>query len=175
MIFVAVGTQKFQLNRLLQELDRLVEHGMLQEAVFVQTGHSDYIPRHYESAPFLSKEQFDEKVAGCDLLITHSGVGTILSGVSREKPVIVYPRLAQFGEHVDDHQLQIAESFSKQNYVLICRESDSLMDLIEQSKVHQFDKYVSQRTRAVQVVRQFLHQMSEAGNEKSPDHQHSRL
>lgn len=164
MIFVAVGTQKFQLNRLLRELDRLTESGSLREEVFAQMGHSDYIPRHFASVPFLPKEQFEEKVEECSLLITHSGVGTIVSGVSKGKPVIVYPRLAKFGEHVDDHQLQIAESFSERNYVLLCREEDSLEQLIEESRSHCFDRYISQRSHVVRTVMQFLDRIPEAGN-----------
>jgi UDP-N-acetylglucosamine transferase subunit ALG13 len=53
MIFVAVGTQKFQLNRLLKEIDDLISQGKLQDEVFAQTGHSDYIPKtktFYESS-----------------------------------------------------------------------------------------------------------------------------
>lgn len=175
MIFVAVGTQKFQLNRLLKELDTLVESGMLHEPVFAQIGHCDYIPKHYPSAPFLTKDQFDQKIDECSLLITHSGVGTILSGISRNKPVIVYPRLAKFAEHVDDHQLQIAQSFSQKHYVLVCTEQDNLLDMIEASRNYSFAKYVSNRSHVVQTIQQFLNRMPEARNEKDPDHQYSRL
>ena len=42
LIFVVLGTQKFQCNRLLKQIDRLVE-----DPVFAQKGHSDYIPQYY--------------------------------------------------------------------------------------------------------------------------------
>ena len=161
MIFVAVGTQKFQLNRLLQILDQLVENGVIQELVFAQTGHSDYIPRCFDSTPFLSKNQFEEMIAHCDLVITHSGVGTILCGIMHGKPVIVFPRLAKYGEHVDDHQLQIAESFLKQNLVLVCLEDDSIVELAQKAREHVFSRYISQRDTVIQTIRLFLSQIQE--------------
>ena len=48
MIFVTTGSQKFQFNRLLQKIDRLIEEGVIQEEVFAQVGESDYRPAHYE-------------------------------------------------------------------------------------------------------------------------------
>lgn len=113
--------------------------------VFAQTGNSDYIPQNYKYAKFLGKEDFEKYIRECSLLITHSGVGTIITGMKYDKPVIVYPRLKKFNEHVDDHQLQIAEAFSKLNYVLMCNENDNLESLIDKSKTYKFEKYISQR------------------------------
>lgn len=42
MIFITLGSQKFQFNRLLKALDDLVEEGAIQEEVFAQIGYSDY-------------------------------------------------------------------------------------------------------------------------------------
>ena len=156
MIFVAVGTQKFPLNRLLCALDELISQGSITEAVFAQTGHSTYLPEHYESQAFLSKESFEENIQNCDLLITHSGVATIVAGLKRNKPVIVVPRLAKYAEHVDDHQIQIAESFSEQNFVIMCSDTANLAACIVEAKRHEFDHYVSQRKRMLETIQQYL-------------------
>lgn len=156
MIFVAVGTQKFPMNRLLAEIDRLVAEGFLTEPVFAQTGCSDYVPEHLESEPFLSKETFEEKLDACDLLITHSGVATIMGAVKRRKPVIVMPRQARYGEHVDDHQMQIAEDFSDKNLTLLALEADELRERIEQARCHQFAAYTSHGTEMVETIRMFI-------------------
>ena len=63
MIFVTLGSQKFQFNRLLQAIDRQIESGEITESVFAQTGWSDYKPVHYEWAPFLDREDMDAWVA----------------------------------------------------------------------------------------------------------------
>lgn len=156
MIFVAVGTQKFPFNRLLKAVDMLIAQGKLEDSVFAQTGHSDYTPRHYAYKDFLSAEEFRSCISSCDLLITHSGVATIMAGVKQEKPVVVIPRLARFGEHVDDHQLQIAESFSDSNLVLMCEDPIHLAQCIEEAKSHRFSRYVSQREQVCSTIREYL-------------------
>ena len=159
MIFVALGTQKFQFNRLLQMVDKLFDEGKIDEPVYAQIGNSDYIPRNFEYSLFLDKNEFDNKIKSCDVLITHSGVATIIAGLKNEKKVIVVPRLAKYGEHVDDHQEQIAESFSKQNYVIMCTEDDSLEELIEKAKHHDFAKYISQRKLMVETIEKFIQKL----------------
>lgn len=156
MIFVAVGTQKFQLNRLLKAIDDLVETGLLEGEVFAQTGHSDYVPRNYGYRDFLSKDDFQACINRCDLLITHSGVATIIAGLRLGKPVVVVPRLAKFGEHVDDHQLQIAKSFSEKNLLLMCGEEDDLAETVKWAGTHVFSGYVSQRELMTKTIREYL-------------------
>ena len=159
MVFVAVGTQKFQFNRLLKAVDDLVEQGHLEGEVFAQIGHSDYVPRNYAYKDFISKDDFQACIDRCDLLITHSGVATIIAGLKQGKPVVVVPRLAKFGEHVDDHQFQIAESFSTKNLLLMCKEHDNLAEIVTDAKMHAFAEYVSQRTRVLTTIREYLEKM----------------
>ena len=40
MIFVTVGTHEQPFNRLIEEVDRLVETGVITDEVFIQTGYS---------------------------------------------------------------------------------------------------------------------------------------
>lgn len=156
MIFVVLGTQKFQLNRLLKTLDQYVEEGKLQEEILAQIGYSDYLPKRYQYVDFLDKEDFDKTIEKADVVISHSGVGSIITAMNANKPVIVYPRLAKYREHVDDHQLEIAHAFAKKKYVLCCDEEDSLLEKIKQSRTFQFEKYVSQREKIVAIISDFL-------------------
>jgi len=163
MIYVAVGTQKFQFNRLLESIDQLIECGMISEEVFAQRGHSDYVPRNYSYKDFLSKDEFDSYVQNCDLLITHSGVATIMAGLKHEKPVIVIPRLAKYNEHVDDHQVQIAESFAAQNFVMLCEEKDDLGRIIKDVRKHEFSKYMSRRELVTRTIKDYLLNIGTSG------------
>lgn len=156
MILVVLGTQKFQFNRLLKEIDKLTEQNKIDDEVFAQKGHSDYAPKNYEAVDFLDKEIFEKKVSSCDILITHSGVGSIISGINKEKPVIVVPRLKKYNEHVDDHQLEIANAFSQKNYVLMCSEINELEEIIKKAKYHKFDKYISQRKKTIEAITEYL-------------------
>lgn len=156
MIFVALGTQKFQMNRLLKSLDNLIERNIITDNIFAQIGESDYIPKRYEYSPFMNKEKFEEKISECDILITHGGVGTIIAGLKKNKKVIVFPRLKKYGEHVDDHQLEIAKSFSQLNYVIECDEADELERAICECAKKEFNQYVSQREVVVETINDFL-------------------
>lgn len=156
MIYVAVGTQKFQFNRLLIQMDRLIAEGKIHSEVFAQTGHSDYRPKHYKYKDFLNKDEYEKYIKNCEILVTHSGVSTIVTALKYSKPVIVFPRLAKYGEHVDDHQVQIATSFGEKNLILVCGEKDDLGLMLEKARNYVFEKYVSQRSIAVETIRNYL-------------------
>lgn len=91
-----------------------------------------------------------------DLLITHCGVGSIVSGMKHHKPIVVFPRLAKYAEHVDDHQLQIADAFEKMNYILVCRENDDLYECINNSLCHDFSIYESHKDIVISVLKEYL-------------------
>ncbi len=152
MIFVVLGTQKFQLNRLLKKLDELIEQGQIEDEIIAQIGHSTYKPKHFQSFEFMNKDTFDQTIQKADIIIAHSGVGTIMTAINAQKPVIVFPRLAKYKEHVDDHQLDIAKAFESKSYVLCCYENDDLLSLIQKSKNYEFEEYVSHTKKIVSLI-----------------------
>ncbi len=156
MIFVAVGTQKFQFNRLLITMDKLIAKGYIKDEVFAQIGFSDYIPQNYPYKTMMEKSEFDAMIDKCDLLITHSGVGTIISGLSRSKAVIVVPRKRKYKEHIDDHQVQIAEAFAAQNLILKCEKTKNILACIKEAQHHSFDRYVSKNDVVINEIESFL-------------------
>ena len=103
MIFITLGSQKFQFDRLLKEVDRLIADGVIQEKVFAQIGASEYLPQNYTYERFLDRQHFAQIMDQCDSVITHGGTGVIIGAVKKGKKVIAVPRLAKYGEHVDDH------------------------------------------------------------------------
>lgn len=156
MIFVAVGTQKFPFDRLLKKIDKLIMANIIKEEVYAQIGHSMYKPKRYQYSNFLSKEEFELNINKCDILVTHSGVATIIDGLKHNKPVIVVPRLAKYGEHVDDHQIEIANSFSSQNYVIYADENMNLGYAISKARRHKFNQYISQHDTAINTIKSFI-------------------
>lgn len=157
MIFITLGTQKFQFNRLLKKIDELISEKKIKEKVFAQIGNSDYKPINFKYKEFLNKEEFEECVKKADLIITHAGVGTIITALNFDKHVIVVPRLAKYKEHVDDHQVEIAESFSKKGFVLSSGENiESLYENIKKSKTMKFKKYISSNEKINNVIDEFI-------------------
>lgn len=154
MILVTVGTQKFPMNRLVEAADLLAEETGAE--IFVQTGHSTYIPKYCKYSPFVEKSQFQEMIKNCELLITHSGVGSIMTGVRAGRPVIVVPRLKALKEHVDDNQQEIAEAFEEKNYVLYCRNLKDIPRMTEEAKTHKFDTFIECEGSMEDIILEFL-------------------
>ncbi len=156
MIFVSLGSQKFQFNRLLKAIDDLIAQGKLEDSVFAQVGYSDYQPRHYEYQPFLDADAFNRALGEAEVIITHAGTGVIINAVKKGKKVIVAPRLARYGEHVDDHQVQIAEMFSSLGFILACEDCGQLADKIEEVKTLHFQPYVSNTAAIIDSLEAFI-------------------
>ena len=81
MIFVTLGSQKFQFDRLLKKLDELIEEGVITEPVTAQIGASTYEPKHYEYVRFMDREEFAATMDRCDTVVTHGGTGVIITAV----------------------------------------------------------------------------------------------
>lgn len=131
MIFVTVGSQKFQFNRLLKKVDQMAGNGVITEEVCIQTGVSDYIPGHCRHRPFYNRNVLSEMIGSCSILITHGGEGIMVDAVKRGKKTIVVPRLARYGEHVDDHQLELTQRFHKMGLVCACPEVERLAEALQ--------------------------------------------
>jgi len=159
MIFVTLGSQKFQFNRLLKKIDELIENGTITEPVFAQIGASDYVPKHFSFQPFLDRETFAEHMSRCDTVITHGGTGAIIGAVKKGKKVIAVPRLAKYGEHVDDHQLQLIDQFYDLNLIYGCEDVEELTVALAEIKDRQFAAYVSNTDTMIQSISAFIAQM----------------
>ncbi|MDF2885275.1 MAG: beta(1,3)galactosyltransferase EpsH [Clostridiaceae bacterium] len=131
MIFVCVGTREYQLNRLLEKLDELLEEGFIKEEVFAQIGHSTYTPKNYKYAKFINPDEFNKYLEDCRLVITHGGTGSIIGALKKGKCVVGVARLSKYGEHIDDHQKQIVELFTKEQYIYGIEEMDELRNAID--------------------------------------------
>lgn len=156
MIFITVGSQKFQFNRLLKEIDRLIGDGKITEDVFAQTGYSDYMPTNYEYKEFLDRDEFSDIMGKCDKVITHGGTGAIIGAVKQGKKVIAVPRLAKYGEHVDDHQLQITNQFNELGLIEIVTSIDLLNVALENISTKEFEIYISNTKNIIKEVNDFI-------------------
>ena len=132
MIFVTLGTNDESFERLLKALDKEIEKGTIKEKVIVQAGCTKYESPNMEILDLVPQEKFEQLVSECSLLITHGGVGSILTGINKGKKVIAVPRLAKYKEHGNDHQLQIVENFSERKYILAVKDLNKLGKTIEQ-------------------------------------------
>lgn len=156
MIFVALGSQKFQFNRLLRQIDKLVETGGITDTIFAQTGASDYLPKNYEYRPFLNQKEFDAVLTGSDLILTHGGTGVIFEALRKGKKVIAVPRLAKYGEHVDDHQIQIITQLDKMGFICPCMDPDDLACALMAVRTREYRCWKSNTGVIMDSIREYL-------------------
>ena len=156
MIFVTLGFQKFQFNRMLVEIDRLIDEGKIIDEVFAQIGASDYKPKNFEYKDFLTQDEFKDYMKKADLVITHAGTGAIVTALKNDKLVIAIPRLARFGEHVDDHQIQLIDEFKELNFIEPVYEIDQLGEALELVKKNKYNKYISNTKTIINDIEKFI-------------------
>lgn len=156
MIFLTLGSQKFQFNRLLKSVDELIEKEIITETVFAQIGYSDYKPLHYEYQNFINTTQFLNVIDKSDIVICHGGTGIIITSIKRGKKVIAVPRLSEFGEHIDDHQIQLIKEFNNQNLICGLDSCEELAKGIDFVRHQTFKKYKSNTIAFINSIEEFL-------------------
>ncbi len=156
MIYITLGSQKFQFNRLLIVVDRLVAEGKITDEVFAQTGYSDYLPKHYHYKPFLDRDEYAQMMEKADIVITHGGTGAIIGAVKKGKKVIAVPRLAKYREHVDNHQLQCIGEFKEMNLICACYDCDDLEAALRYVRKTKFNHYQSNTAKIIESIDEFI-------------------
>lgn len=156
MIFVTVGSQKFQFNRLLIEIDRLIEKNLIVDKVFAQIGYSTYIPKNFDYKMFLDKSEYLEKIDNCEIVITHGGTGSIINSVKKGKKVIGVPRQSEYGEHVDNHQYDIINQFCESNLICGISGTESLENALGEIMKINFREYTSNTKKIIGILDDFL-------------------
>ena len=149
MILVTLGTQKEQFTRLLD----YIENSKIKDEIIVQAGHTKYKSKKMKIFDFIPYEKMSEYIDKADLIITHSGTGSVLMPLKKDKKVIVCSRLSKYGEHVDDHQKQLTEVFKDEGYVLELDENISLDKLMKEIKDFKPKKYKSNTKKFIETLK----------------------
>jgi len=156
MIFVTLGSQKFQFNRLLKAIDEQIGAGKIKDRVFAQIGCSDYKPQNYGFKDFLNRDEFSDVMNKAEIVITHGGTGAIIGAVKKCKKVIAVPRLAKYGEHVDNHQKQLVGQFKDLDLIIECDDCENLSNAVEAVKTRSFKKYESNTVNIIKSIDDYL-------------------
>lgn len=120
MILVTVGTQ-FGFDRLIRWMDDWSgRHKEVQ--VVAQIGRGEFIPQHMEWSRDISPSRFECLVHESEKVVSHAGMGTIISARLAGKPVIVVPRRASLNEHRNEHQLATAGRLSGSHGIYVAHE-----------------------------------------------------
>lgn len=156
MILVILGTQNKPFNRLLEKIDEGIINGDIKDEIIVQAGTTKYKSDNMKIFDFVPMNEFDNLIDKASIIITHGGVGTILSSIRKGKKVIAVPRLNKYKEHVNDHQIQIVNEFSKLGYILGCVDLDNLFELINNIDSFNPTSYKAGNDKMLNIIESFI-------------------
>lgn len=156
MILVLLGTFPLEFKRPLEEIDQLCEEGIITEEVIVQSGHTKFESRFFIMRPFIRPEELTALYQQARLIISHAGTGSLVKGLKLKKKIIAIPRLAKYGEVVDDHQVEILNEFSNLNYLIPWTENDDLKELITRVENFSPSCYISQKDKIITYLSEYI-------------------
>lgn len=128
MIFVAVGTQ-FPFDRLIRCVDEWAAAHGVDACAQIATG--EYLPTHARWERFMTTDDFNRNLEASELIISHAGMGNIITALENNKPIIVMNRQYELGEHRNNHQADGLEWMSQLPGVYTARTCDDLCTLLD--------------------------------------------
>ena len=156
MILVTLGTQDKTYVRLLEKINQLIDQGLIKDKVVVQAGFTKYSSDNMEIFDLIPQDEFNNLMSKADLVITHGGVGNIISALEKNKKVIAVPRLAKYGEHIIDHQTQIIAKFNDLGYIIGLQDVDELDRAIKEVKKFNPQKFVHDNSKMLSLVSKLI-------------------
>jgi UDP-N-acetylglucosamine transferase subunit ALG13 len=136
VIFLTVGTQ-LPFDRLVKAVDEWCGRQRDDFEVFAQVGRlgpENYRPTRFAFEERLSQDSFEERLKASKLIISHAGMGSIISALTYQKPILILPRIAKLGEHRNEHQLATAERFRARSGIAVADDEVALAARLDDFK-----------------------------------------
>lgn len=163
MIFVCVGSREYPFDRLIRAVDALVADHTITDEVIAQIGCTKYEPENFQWFRFMDRDAFRKCQEEADLIISHAGAGALVSALKLNKTVLSIPRLKKYGEHVDDHQLQISGALAKAGYLREVLDMKDLGRVIQESEANPINKKYEMPSDVVEIIQKKLDQWIREG------------
>ena len=130
MIFVTVGNMD-PFDRLIKAMDEWIAISQSSEEVFAQIGTGSYQPMNCKYVQFLTPSEYRAKFELARLVVSHAGMGTIITALELGKPIVIMPKRATLGEQRNDHQLATVLHFKRSKQILVAESELELPDVLD--------------------------------------------
>jgi UDP-N-acetylglucosamine transferase subunit ALG13 len=129
--------------------------------MLIQIGSGAYEPVHAKWVRMMGPLEFNQTISRCSLVVAHLGMGSIISAMQAQKPVILLPRQFSLGEHTSDHQMHGTEWLKERAGIWIAAdvlELHRLLDMYTRGEIARTADQVSQfaSPELLDNVRSFL-------------------
>jgi UDP-N-acetylglucosamine transferase subunit ALG13 len=129
-VVVSVGTERFPFSRIFDCISRAaLDHA---DTVW-QTGHTQVSGLPGTARTWIPADELNAAVEAADLVVTHAGVGSVLTALRAGRYPLIFPRLRALGEHIDDHQVELASLLQERGLATVVTSADvDLQAVLEQ-------------------------------------------
>lgn len=118
-------------DRLIRTVDRWAKQSGRKD-VFAQIGPSGTSPKNIPWRRNLKPLEFKERMQNASAIVAHAGMGTILTALELNKPILVMPRRGDLRETRNDHQVATAKRFEEQGRLVAAYDDEELMKKLDE-------------------------------------------
>ncbi len=132
MIFLTIGTHE-PFDRLIRAVDQwCARSGRGSDILGQITDRATYQPEHFRAVAALDPQTYRKTCEEASLIISHAGMGSIITAMTYGKPIVVLPRRGHLNETRNDHQHATAERFGGRRGVYVALTEDDLPNVLDE-------------------------------------------
>ncbi len=154
-----MGNDFRDFSRLIKKVDEIAPE--ISNEIVIQKGYSRYRPKNTKHFDFVPIDTAIEYIKASELVISHAGIGTIILCREYGTPIIILPRREKYGEHMNDHQIEITKMLEEKRSanVHVIHDEEQLKDKVKEVLMNR-EKYVPAenigRANLIRAIRQFI-------------------
>jgi UDP-N-acetylglucosamine transferase subunit ALG13 len=130
VILVTVGAQ-MPFDRLVRAVDAWAARTGRRD-VLAQIGPGAWRPPHVASIPMLDPDEMRSRIFDADVVVSHAGMGTIITALELGRPLLVVPRRGDLRETRNDHQLATARAFEDDGRITVAWTATELVQRLDE-------------------------------------------
>lgn len=131
--FITVGNAKQPFDRLFKMVEAVLD--VLPEPIIIQAGSSSIQVEGAKTYKIMTSSDFQILIKTASVVIMHAGAGSLIHALFNGQKPIVIPRRLRYGEHIDDHQIQLARELAKQDRVYLVEDEREMRQVINMSSL----------------------------------------
>ena len=153
VILVLIGTNPYSFDRLVKAIDEYASK--TGEEIFIQLGHTQYIPQYAKYERFLEREKVKELIQKAELVVCQGGFGSLSDCLQAGKKIVAVPRMPQFNE-APDCQEELVRALEKERRLIGVYKISELPAAIERARKSTFNHNPSSPSWIGELIKSFL-------------------
>ncbi|MDT8392106.1 MAG: glycosyltransferase [Lentisphaeria bacterium] len=135
MIFLTIGTHE-PFDRLVRALDDWCDQNTGHHEIIAQVvspATDAYRPRHFDTVAHLSPKDYEAHICTADLIVSHAGMGSILTAFTHGKPIVIMPRRGHLRETRNDHQYTTVSNLKARPGLFVAEDEAALPAVMDKA------------------------------------------